>query len=143
LGCDSKYYAEPPSLDKVGELVKGTHPLRKLSTNSKTTGKISGDWFLFFGGLNGEMNTTTIVRFAWMLKDSSYCISSLPIDKIRIKFGYNETPTIKFRWESWSLELPTQEIMDKHIFYAVITCREEDWPKDITLPLNKEDINEN
>jgi len=78
--------------------------------------------------------TEPVVHFAWLMNDATntYTPASLPIDKIMIKVDNTiEVPTIKFRWRPTGQGDSTriQDLMDRHVIYAVITIREHDWPK--------------
>ncbi len=122
----------------AGKILKGEHCLRKMMEKTEVNSKISGSFFLLGGSFSGETEEITSVKFAWKMNDGTYAISSLPLEKIRVKFDETATtPTIKFRWLHYDLsECPTQYLMNNQIFYAVITVKEKDWPTQINLPLN-------
>ncbi len=134
VGCD-----EPPQLpSKTEQILQGDHKLRKMVERTETNSHISGGFFLFVGALNGGTTTNVSVKFAWEMNDGTYAISSLPIEKIRIKLDEKvATPTIKFRWGPCRNTRRTQHLMDDHVLYAVITAKESDWPVQVNLPLNQ------
>lgn len=133
--------AEKPELPSQAEqILKGEHKLRKMVERSENNSKISGNFFLIFGGLDGSTTTKVLIKFAWEMNDGTYALSSLPLEKIRVKLDEKATePTIKFRWQRWN-EYRTaqiQELMDYYVLYAVLTVREGDWPIKVGLPLNQ------
>ena len=120
------------------QILKGEHKLRKIAERTDVNSKISGSFFLFVGGLNGKAETTVSVKFAWEMNDGTYALSSLPLEKIRVKLDENATtPTIKFRWTRSYPNPEVQELMDNYVIYAVISVRESDWPVQVNLPLNQ------
>lgn len=124
----------PPS--KAESLLKGEHQLRKMVEKEELFGTMSGGFFLFIGAIDGEMKSQTNVKFAWEMNDKTYAISSLPLERFRIKFDESSTvPTIKFRWNRWD-GTDLQALMDRRVVYALITCKKSDWPVQIKLPLN-------
>lgn len=126
---------------QVGKILQGEHPLRKMVTKQSDKASLNGSFFLIFGEIRGQGETFTKVTFSWLMNDSIYAISSLPIEKIRIKFIQSkEAPSIKFRWRPDDYIYygdNLQEIMNDLIIYALVTCREKDWPAEIQLPLNQ------
>lgn len=124
---------------KVENIFKGEHKLRKMAERSEQYSEISGGFFLIAGSLSGKGETITTIKFAWEMNEGTYAISSLPLEKIRVKFNNNvEIPTIYFQSESkpdYYDEL--QKMLNHSILYAVVTCKESDWPVQIQLPLNK------
>ncbi len=115
----------------AGITLAGDHQLRKM-VNIKST-DASGSFFLFVGSF--AQHETLKVSFAWKLNDGTYAISTLPMDKIRVRIDNNITvPTIKFRWRSGYFR-EIQDMMDYKVIYAVITCKDSDWPQQINLPL--------
>ena len=132
-GC-SEQLPRPPS--QAEQILGGEHKLRKMIERTGTNSNISGGFFLFAGALNGGTTTNVLVKFAWEMNDGTYAISSLPLEKIRVKLDEKvATPTIKFRWGSDNTS-DVQHLMDQHVLYAVITARESDWPVQVNLPLN-------
>lgn len=131
--------AKPETQDGVDLLLQGEHQLRKMGTLIGTNSKESRDFFLVSYSERKETNTVTQIKFAWRMNDGQYAISSLPVEKFRVKLdGKATTPTIKFCWcpNSGINSSLIQRIMDEKIVYALITIREEDWPVDINLPMN-------
>lgn len=135
IGCDY-----PPVPDEAGKLFRGEHLLRKMVSIQDENCRMSGGFFLFVGGFDLERTNEINVKFAWQCSDGSYIISSLPLEKFRIKFDEKKKePTIKFRWVPvYANYLTSQDLMNGYVKYVLITCKEEDWPTDIKLPLNKD-----
>jgi hypothetical protein len=124
----------PPS--NAESFLKGEHQLRKMVEKEELFGTMSGGFFLFMGGINGEMKSQTNVKFAWEMNDKTYAISSLPIERFRIKFDESITNLIiKFRWSRCNKN-DLQQLMDQHVIYALVICKKGDWPVQIKLPLN-------
>lgn len=124
----------------AGQILKGEHKLRKMFPSSKATARIAGSYFLFAGNLSSTQSIQTVVTFAWPLKDGTYAISSLPLEKIRVKFDeVIESPTIQFKW-TYCSSSQIDYIMANAVLYAVITVQESDWPTQIYLPLNSEPV---
>ncbi len=129
MGC-----AESPS--KVEQILKGEHQLRKMAERTDVNQRVSASFFLFVGDLNAATETTVFVKFAWKMNDGVYAISSLPLEKIRVKIDESAlVPTIKFCWRQ-SNYLNLQWLMDNRVDYAVVTVKESDWPVQVNLPLN-------
>lgn len=150
-GCEVDVKAQADASKKQEDtfVLAGEHSLRKMmpAVESKET-KTSGSFFLIMGGVNSETKTSLAVRFAWQLQDGSYAISSLPLEKFRVKLDpQNTAPTIKFRWRSMSRDgmfgyyCPSDDLqclMEKgFVSYAIVICKPEDWPTGIQLPMNK------
>ncbi len=135
LGCT----LPPEELSSSGRIFTGEHKLRKmLPSQEVTTEKASASFFLILGSYNSEKRTDVIVRFAWQTNSGEFAISSLLLEKIRIKLSpVPVEPTIRFRWHRLKYDLPLQEMMDNHIYYAVVTVNEADWPVQVHLPLNQ------
>jgi hypothetical protein len=108
VGCN-RYDQNP--LDEVKGFYEGSHQLRKMFVkDEKVTvkepgrGHLSGSFFLFIGGISGDYKEgtevkymVTHVRFAWEIKDNTYVITTLPLEKVRIKLAEKvEAPTVSF-----------------------------------------------
>ena len=135
VGCSQRPL--PPS--QAEQILQGEHKLRKMTERTDINARISGIFFLFIGNISGTMNTSVSVKFAWEMNDGTYAISSLPLEKIRVKLDEKATtPTIKFRWRPWNRRdtAEIQTLMDYYVSYAVVTVRESDWPIQVNLPLN-------
>ncbi len=144
VGCVSREensHVSQPYISQAEPILKGEHKLRKMIQQTGTNSEISGSFFLCIGDLYGSTKTIVSVKFAWEMNDGTYAISSLPLEKIRVKIDENATiPTIKFRWREWnnSTTPQTQELMDNNILYAVITTKSNDWPIQVNFPLNSQ-----
>lgn len=136
VGCSQ---STPPPPSQAEQILKGEHKLRKMAERTEVNSRISGSFFLFVGNVSGTTETNISVKFAWEMNDGIYAISSLPLEKIRVKFDEKaETPTIKFRWRPWRRHdtAQVQTLMDDYVSYAVVIVRESDWPIQVNLPLN-------
>lgn len=121
------------------QILGGEHKLRKMTAGQTVTNsKASGGFFLVVGGFKSETKTTALVKFAWEMNDGAYAISSLPLEKIRVKIDEKATtPTIKFRWTRNYNVHDLQTLIDESVCYAVITVKESDWPVQVSLPLSQ------
>lgn len=127
-------------MSDVGLMLQGEHKLRKLTESTGSNTKIHESFFIF-GGTNIESTSSPIVSFAWEKDSSTYILSTLSFNKIRIKFVDKiETPTIKFRWacgrSGYTRGDDINRIMKVNVIYAVISIQKEDWPQEINLPMN-------
>jgi hypothetical protein len=125
---------------KAEPILAGEHQLRKMAERTEVNSRISGGFFLFVGGISGTTQTAVNVKFAWKMNDGTYAISSLPLERIRVRIDENvAAPTIKFRWRPFGGEWTPQPqyLMDNYVSYALITAKESDWPVQVSLPLNQ------
>lgn len=110
-GCDRSMYDDKNPLDEVRGFYESPHKLRKMFSQGEEItvkkpgeGHISGGFFFFMGGMSGEYKDGTevkhiadCVRFAWEIKDNTYLITTLPLEKIRIRVVENlESPSVSF-----------------------------------------------
>jgi hypothetical protein len=137
VGCEKERSA-PTQAEKI---LGGEHALRKMAERTDINSTLSGSFFLFLGDVSGSTKTNLSVKFAWKMNDgSTWAISSLPIEKIRVRFDEKAvTPTIRFRWMPYGFsdaQPETQDLMEQSVKYALLTVREKDWPVGVNLPLN-------
>lgn len=127
------------------------HPLRKMGTTESQ--KLEGSYFLFVGNIQSE--TKTSVSFAWLNRlTNEYIFTEVPLSDIRlIVDSTHSTPQVKFilkrpnyfsglesnsgRSPIESFEENSQLFFRYYLKRLQISCREEDWPENIQLPLNK------
>lgn len=98
-------------LNEVREFYETPHQLRKMFVKAEEVtekrpgkGRLSGGFFMFLGGISGNFEggtetryTATNVRFAWEIQDNAYVITTLPLEKIRIKLVDKvQSPTVSF-----------------------------------------------
>ncbi|MFA5127530.1 MAG: hypothetical protein WC457_00825 [Patescibacteria group bacterium] len=130
----------------VPKFMTGEHLLRKMISNSATSTNTTGGFFIFSGSFNSSSKTEMIVRFAWKMDEDTYVLSSIPIEKIRVKIHNDtKTPTISFKLEPdcytyrWANppENYIDAILENCVYYATITAKDNDWPTQIDLPLNQ------
>jgi hypothetical protein len=122
------------------ELSSEEHIVRKM-TSPTTEKTLHGEasFFLLGGSASIDETVTTTVTFAWLNNNEEYVISTVPLNKIRLKLvtGYNP-PTARF----CGARRVYSPLCDFEYNYIVITCDEKDWPQDIHLPLNEEEKDE-
>ncbi len=129
---------QPAPVSELGQVLQGEHALRKMGQLVGTTTKSSQCFFLVAYNQNEKKETTVMIKFSWQMNDGNFAISSLPLEKFRFKLDNKTTsPTIKFRWELSSNNPNLQEVMNTKIVYALLTIREDQWPVDIDLPMNR------
>ncbi len=131
--------------------------LRKMLPSKEhevTQGSASGWFFLFAGQANGSYSETTetTVTFAWEY-NGSYVISTVPLQKMRVRISDLDTapPSVTlvvnkggcgFTLDGIGSEFNSNQngFLDKFIDYVEVTCRSEDWPTEISLPLQRERV---
>ncbi len=124
----------------VDTFLRGTYNLHRLGTHDTLHGHISGSFFLFSGGINGEVTGSTMVRFSFE-KDGQYIFASLPFEKIRVNTNNNpKNPFIEFVGTDsmWYGQLDCADmdfLFQKNVKYAVIHCQENQFSKDINYSL--------
>ena len=138
MGCEREQ-KQPSQAEQV---LKGEHKLRKMVERTEVNSNISAGFFLFVGAFNAKTKTIISVKFAWEMNDGIYAVSSLPLEKIRIKIDERVAgPTIKFCWKRWngsnSAKSNISKLMNDYVYYAVVTVRESNWPIQVHLPLNQ------
>lgn len=122
-GCSQGYYKNP--LDEVKPFYETPHQLRKMFVQEEevtirepSRGSVSGGFFLFAGGISGDYKEgTTIkyqvthVRFAWEIKDNTYIITTLPLEKIRIKLvEKSDAPTVSFFLDEFMVNQKLEQV---------------------------------
>lgn len=147
--------------NSVVPILQGEHELRKLGSFDRVSTvpeqKMSSGYFLLVGGeykskeISGYTTTENLVKLSWKTKDNSYVTIMLPSDRIRPRFKKDiQTRTVEFVYwntinENYSRQgyrLPIiysnfkdiKKIVDDFVVYAIVNCREEDWPEEIKLP---------
>ena len=128
VGCS---YERPES--PIGKALSGTHELRKFKVVNKTKSKISGQYFLLAGSINGETTQETKILFSFKLPNGDYGMGELRMDEIRVHIDSTiTTPYVKFRWVYGEYGASMRQIMN-HVVYMVVYCKEEDFPYDVKL----------
>ena len=123
---------------RAENILNGEHKLRKMTERIEQNSQLSGGFFLFIGQLSGARETKIVVKFAWEMNDGTYAISSLPLEKNRMKFNESaEVPTVKFQWEKYGHSRELQTLIDESVEFMLITCKESDWPVNVKLPMNQ------
>ncbi len=129
VGCSSeKDYDKNPFNEEVKRFYEAPHQLRKMFVKEVETtvkepgrGHISGGFFLFMGGISGDYkegtetkSITTHVRFAWEIKDNTYIITTLPLERVRIKIVKNiEAPTISFFLDKFAVDEAFHSVVNR------------------------------
>lgn len=123
---------------------KAELPLQKMRNGVSQHVSVDGSWFLF-GSVSANAGPDARVYFSWPLQDGSYVISSLPIERIRVRTAeHMDNPTIRFELQKpkcvseggWpELFATLQEGIDSCVAYATITCAAKDWQPSVDMPL--------
>lgn len=133
------------------------HELRRMRerTKSEYTSSASGSFFIIVGGYsaNAKGEQKFLVQFAWKAYDGTYIMSSLPLEKIRVRVNNRvKTPQITFytvdyktynasmctsSWEFDQQLRDTKEMASKfeYVAYAVVECTDDQWYPNVELPL--------
>ena len=121
----------------------GERELRKM-TNSQDM-SVKSSFFLLSG--SSSTKSQAIVTFAWKINDSTYQISSIPRDKIRVRFNsaviyanikfYFKDDPYKPKAEK-GINEDIQEFLNSYLAYVEIYVKESDWPVNINLPFESE-----
>lgn len=155
--------------------LEGSHKLRKMFHSDEEMtikepgkGNLSGGFFFFMGGISGNYKEGTEVksvvnnvRFAWEIENSTYVITTLPLEKIRIKIVEKGEPTASFSLNKFAINngvleggffsprkydevarilrnyYNPSETFARYLEYVVFTVKSEDWPVNINLPVNQ------
>jgi hypothetical protein len=169
-GC-GRYGTDPAS--EVQAFYGSQHQLRKMFCNPEVKtepakGELSGGWFLFMGGVDGKYTgekqyVVTNIRFAWEIENNTYTITTLPLNRVRVKLDETvKAPTVSFMVDGNAITkaylshsskascgeeyynefkrsvtdyYSPHKVFNKYLQYIVITVRPEDWPNDINLPM--------
>ena len=171
-GCT--YVENPPLLDEIRGFYETPHKLHRMVMRQEEVtmrnpgqGNLSGGFFLFLGGVQGEYQegseatyVSTQIRFFWDLGDNVYTMTTLPLEKIRIRIVDDiDIPTVEFylneriindalthggvgRAEIVERDLRAilcnysnpYEALDKYLEYAIFSVKAEDWPENINFP---------
>ena len=138
VGC-SRYDKNP--LDEAKGFYETPHQLRKMFVQDQEVtvrepgrASLSGGFFLFIGEVSGkykEGTTTkyqvTHVRFAWEIKDNTYIITTLPLEKVRIKLvGKAEVPTVSFFLDEFKVNEKFENLQYSSDTYETVKLRVED-----------------
>lgn len=95
-GCESKHYDQNP-YSQVKTFLESPHALRKMTESKEPRASLDGEFFLFFGAISGNAQVIHGVKFAWDLGDSLYPITSVPLEKVRVRTTQKvENPTVSF-----------------------------------------------
>ncbi len=141
IGCAASTN-EPSYAEKV---LGGTHELRKMVERQGSQTTTSSSFFLVVGSMTQTQTAETLIKFSWKMNDGTYAISSLPLEKIRVRIDETATsPTAQFRWRPWRggclcrTAIPElQTLMDNNVVYMLLNVRSADWPVQVSLPLNE------
>ena len=126
-------YENNPYTPEVKIFYQSSHGLRKmfnkeekLVTKIPSEGSISGGFFLFVGGVSGHYkegttieHNITYVRFAWEVANSTYALTSVPLDKIRVRIADDiKVPTVAFFLDEIALSNRFDELTTRGADYS-------------------------
>lgn len=118
----------------IGRKLQGEHELRKFQPVTTTYKKTNASFFLIAGGMNSEEGDKRIVTFSWLGNDSIYNISSIPLEKVRVRIKEDiSTPYVKFYWGAANYDCNDVAKWMDHVGYMVIYCKSSDWTLDLQL----------
>lgn len=115
-----------PYTPEVKSFYESSHELRKMfNREDKVTvktpgeGHLEGGFFLLIGGVSGSYKegstaeyVATNVRFAWEVKDNTYAVITVPIEKVRVKIAEKvEVPTVAFFLDEFKIEVKRQGLI--------------------------------
>jgi len=103
-------------------------------------GSVSGSMFLLMGSLSGSVSTEWVARFSFQGNDGNFWFATISVRKLRVKFADVVQPTIEFHlrlqpYHCTDSSLLSLDCMDSTVEYAVLVIREQDYPRNITMPL--------
>jgi hypothetical protein len=125
-------------------------PMRHVIQTTSQNGSLDGAFFLFAGAVSGRTSTQSIVKFSWKNSDDTWIISSIPMERVRVKLQPNATtPTVSFGIychapagegicpadDTLESDGPQAVIDGGYVQYVTFTCRPEDWPINLQMPL--------
>lgn len=129
LGCNERGYISP-----IGNILQGSHELRKIQTKESNNFKLSGSFFIGTGSINAESKIQEMVMFSWKDNENNYVISKLPLTKFKVRIDNSfNIPYIKFRWSSFPNNKNMQTIMEMNVIYVLLYCSEKDYPKNLNF----------
>lgn len=126
----------------------GEHRLERFKTDNNLIGTLKGNFFLGFGGIDGEIHSFESLKFAWHFNPQDIIISSLALKDIVITIDETkEVPTIQFKFTICKCIFSDQTfiiakgnpnifINSKYICYARVRINSKDLQNEIYLPLN-------
>lgn len=120
--------------DKVGDMLRGNHELRKFKTTTEEGYRMNGSYFLIAGSVSGGNYRNNKVTFSFKLPDSTYAMAELDVGDIRVKIDSTITkPYVTFNWNRGRDLIDMQSIMDYYVNYMVVHCKEEDFPYEVNI----------
>lgn len=119
---------------EIGKMLRGKHELRKFKTVTEEGYRMSGSYFLIAGSVSGGTYKNNKVAFSFQLPDSSYAMAELNFGDIRVKIDSTITkPYVTFNWDKGKNANDINFVMDYHVNYMVVHCREEDFPYEVNI----------
>lgn len=113
---------EMPQQCNCQSVLEGSHELRLIRKDSAST---DGAYTVV---------TDNTVRYMWKMNDSAFVMSTLPIDKVRVKIDETvDVPYIKYRWVPCAPASDVQYVMNEKVIYAVLTCASKDCPPEFNM----------
>lgn len=130
-----------PERKKSDYFYRGPHQLRRMFEDENKVSESSGYFFFGIGQYKSSEKSLPEVRFAWQENlDSTFVISRLPLEKIRVKLDSScKIPSISFVFiedcDSIFNTNSPENIIEDWVHYAKIRVSPKMWPQNIKLPL--------
>lgn len=119
--------------NKVDEILKGNHELRKFKTITQEGYSWNAGYFLIAGKGSGSSYKDIKASFSWKMNTGEYEISEIELSKIRVRIDNTvTTPYITFNWDYGRIT-NLEHILLSYVNYITITCKEEDYPVNIKI----------
>lgn len=133
----------PETRLKFHKEFQGEHKLRKMFVQRTSQTESSASFFLIVGDFHQKTTVRREVQFAWQMMDGAYALSTVPLNKVRIKpDASKKEPTISLNYDGSIINSCTgaweylAANLGECVNFITINVRDEDWPLHIELPLN-------
>lgn len=122
--CDAPHSQHYNS--ELGKVLEGSHYLCNLPYQIDSTEGTQNSLF----AIKGDQ-----LLFSWQLPDSTFTVSKLPLEKVRMRFDpTNEKPFVRFRWVASDNSSDLAYAFEfGQIKYMIINCKETDFPSNIKV----------
>lgn len=148
LGLSGCYCDGTQTINRAREVLGDETPreLHKFVEYNSQESQTTTRFFLVFGSSNNSSQTEPMVKFSWRMSDGAYAFSTLPLEKIRVRYDESvEQPRILFKLfpaddvhndcnDSESDDI--DHLIRATVSYATVFTRASDWPVNVQLPLN-------
>lgn len=79
------------------------------------------------------------IKYMWLMNDTTYHMSTVPISKVRIKIDENVyEPYVKYRWCACNSASDVQAAINDNVVYMVLVCSSADCPPQLLGYENKD-----